>query len=208
MCIVVGVGKYLFSTRKLLFFLLPMTISRTSFALTAVVAWWLFVWSASVFAFWSQERSVHREEVKVAVQAQEYTFLSSDFQEKISEEKFASLIEKYQQRQAKKAELKSLVADNDFDAFHIFVSTTRAEKQAKKLERLQDRLLAATTDEQKERIQKRIDAYTQRLASWTTKSLEAMREKFDTLVSYYDEHGALPERSKRSKKRWWFSERK
>lgn len=132
----------------------------------------------------------YHEDIRIAVEANDYSQLSTQTQETISEEKFTEMVERYAEKEEHKAALEEAVAANNFAAFTALHEAHRAEKQARAEENGKEpREHEELSDKEKE---------------------EELQEKFTELVDYYEEHGVLPEREMKGKKwikKWikkWF----
>ena len=129
--------------------------------------------------------------MKTAIEAQDYSLIPADLQDKITAERFDQMIERKANKEAKMAELETIVVANDFSAFKTFRANMVADKQAYKLERMNEKLAEATTEAQKTRIQDRMSSFQERSANRTEKTDAELQEKFDEMVNYYNENGSL-----------------
>ena len=140
-------------------------------------------------------RGEHHEEVRAAIEANDYSLLPTEVQEKISEEQFAEKVEHHADMEENKAAVEEAVANNDFAAFQALHEAKRAEMEAKRQERIDAGEDVKEPREGSEEL--------------TDEEKEAkMRERFDEMVAYYDENGELPEMEHKGKKGMDWGKRK
>ena len=135
-------------------------------AWTAFIAWLLVMWWTYAFPGWFGGE--YKEEVQTAVETNDYGSLPTEVQEKISEEKFALMVEKREDWEEHQAELEEVVSANDFEAFVALHEEHRAEMEANRPEWAPEREMPEISE-------------------------EMLQEKFDSLVDYYTENGELPQ---------------
>ncbi len=149
-------------------------------ALALIVVVWTTVWATYASQWWIFGGW---EEVRAAVEANDYSLVPTELQEKITQEKFDSMITKKAAKDAHRAVVEAAVQANDFNAFQTAVETHKAEKEANR-------------PEGKEGCSKG--------HNWSEltqeEKTEKLQEKFTKLTEYYAENGELPERKKW--KRW------
>ncbi len=177
--------------------------SKTLSILWVALIWWVVaITTASTFAFWGQwenwERWIDHEEISIAVEANDYSLLSAEAQEKIDAEKFAEIVEKTVQKTVRKAQMEAAVAAGDYETFSSLKETFKAEKETMKEAKIAERL-ATATDEEKVEIEARIARKSERKSQKEEKTEEEKIEKFNELVTYYNENGELPVRAKKGK---------
>jgi len=110
-----------------------------------------------------------RMEVKAAVEANDYTLLSEEAMEKISEEEFTDMVEKQIKTQEYMQTIEDAVSNNDYDAFVAGVEAHHNDMEGDDEDGKM--MMEAMTEEEKETM---------------------MKEHYDMLVTYYDENGELP----------------
>lgn len=141
------------------------------------------------------QREWNREIVKLAVESGDYNTLSTELQAKISVEKFAEMQAHHAQKAAHLAELEEVVKNNDFRWFLSLMSEKKAEKEAKRAEKLAE--LETTNPEKFAKIQERMANKTE----LTDEEKEAKaQEKFTQMTEYYAENGELPKMKKWGKR--------
>lgn len=140
------------------------------------------------------------EEIHAAIEANDYSALPAQAQEKIDQEKFSEMTERYTEHEAQKAELEAIVKAGDFNAFVELGKTHKAEKEAEMKTRLEEKL-ANADDEQKEKINTRVEKMEEKVSERSEPTQEELREKFDEIVTQYNETGELSSKKWSHKKR-------
>jgi len=108
----------------------------------------------------------NREAVHAAVDANDYSQLSTEAQEKISQERFAEMVAKKSSMDAHRSAIESAVSSNDFNAFKAEIESHKADRPEKE-----------DGEDRPEREQP---------------TEEELQTKFNEMVTYYNENGELP----------------
>gem|GEM_PF-3743258 len=129
--------------------------------------------SASSFAAHHKGGAGHgenREAVKAAVEANDYSALTAEQQEKISQERFDEMVTRHDAMSVHKSAIEEAVKNNDYGAF---VSAQEERKASMEANRPEDAPEKAEREEKTE---------------------EEKKAHFDEMVAYYSENGELPEK--------------
>ena len=181
------------------------TLSFLAMLTVAVAGWILLTSNIGTQAFGGEGKAIggDREVIQEALEANDYSLLPTQVQEKISAEDFASKIEKRAEKEAYKAKIESIVAANDFVSFKTTLEAKKAEKLANKQERVAEKL-ASATEEEKAKILERQAKVEERISDRGSKTEDQLQEKFNEMVTYYNENWELPSRKgKRGGKKGW-----
>ncbi len=152
------------------------------------------------------ERREKIENLHEAVENDDYDMLSAEAQEKISEEEFDEMVEKHDNREATRAAIEA----NDYDALPDDTKLTE-EEFAEKVERHDaweehvENVQSAVENGNFEEFQEEAERYHALLAEWNVEhdtdhhdkwedmteeeQLEMMEQRFETLLTYYEENG-------------------
>ena len=177
---------------------IPLPMKNTSNVVTLL--WLAVVWgivlvtTTSTLAFWGNwTRWVDRDQLQVAIEANDYSLLTTETQEKIDAENFSEMVEQKAQHEARRDQMEAAVAAENFEAFSLLQDTYKAEMKVMKEARLTEKLSTATPEE-KVKIEARIAKRSEKESNRGEKTEEKKIKKFNKLVTYYKENGTLPER--------------
>ena len=135
-----------------------------------------------------------RQAIHAAVEAADYTLLSEAAQEKISVEKFAEMQAHRAEMVAHLAELEEVVKNNDLTWFVALLEEKKADKEAKRAEKLAE--LETTNPEKFAKIQEKMENRTEKTEE---EKAEKIQEKFVNMTDYYAANGELPTMKKGKK---------
>lgn len=169
------------------------TLSFLAMLVLALAGWIILTSTQSTEAFWQWwdwEKCWWHEDIKNAIEANDYWLLPTETQEKIDQEKFNSLVQKHWEKEAMKAELETIVQSNDFEAFKAFAQNKKAQKQNQMEEKIAEKL-ANATEEEKVKIQERVSKMEEKKAERLEPTEAELQEKFTSLVTNYNETGEL-----------------
>lgn len=143
----------------------------------------------STFAFkgWLGGKGINQEGVQQALEANDYSQLSEELQNKITEDRFNMMVEQYQNHQ----KLESAIESKDYNAFK---------------ENAPDKLLEQIDSEQKfnDLVAKHDEMEAHRTAiedavknedfdAFKAAHQDQLKKRFDDMVTYYKENGSLPQ---------------
>ena len=128
------------------------------------------------------EHKATHDAVEAAIEAGDYdAFLEvapEKMLEKIDEDKFNEMIERHAEMEAHQAELEAVVAANDFESFVALMEEHKVEMEAR-------------MEENGEMKFGNWERFEEELSE--EELTERLQTKFEELVSYYEEHGELPD---------------
>lgn len=170
----------------------------------ALFGWIVLTSNLWTQAFWWEWRwwELH-DQVKAAVDANNYALLPAEAQAKIDQEKFTFMVEWHAEKQEHKAQLEAVVQSWNFEAFQALRESHKTLKEGEMAQRLEEKL-SSLSEEERTAKKAHIEKMQWRKDLKPQPSEEDMQEKFNEMVTYYNENGELPE--KRMKWFWykWF----
>lgn len=129
---------------------------------------------------------LQQEWIQQAIEANDYSQLSEELQNKISEDRFNMMVEKYQGHQ----KLESAIESNDYNAFKEsapdkFLEQIDSQEKFEELVTRHNQMQAQQTAIEDAVKNDDFDAFK-------AAHEEQLKQRFDDMVSYYKENGSLP----------------